>query len=234
MMDGPFDLTPKKEKAPFFSVIVPANNSETFIRKGLESVTSQDFTDWELIVICDSCTDLTEVAALDYTTKVITTNFHSGGGARNVGLDKAKGEWILFMDDDDWFLPGAFRKIAEEIRKHTEIDILAYGFEWKHRGIALQNWGRKYPSVWNKAWRRDFIGDKRFPVWCHTEDVEFNRRVYPGAWWAFLPEALYHYEFMRPGSVSDRIRNGEFDNSTIPESCRSAAEGYERWLKEKY
>lgn len=219
---------------PFFSVIMSANNARKYIRKGLESIREQDFTDYELIVVADSCTDDTAEVAREYTDLVFCTDFHSCGGARNTGLDHAAGEWVLWSDDDDWYLPGAFRRIAEEIRKHTEIDILAYGFEWKHRGIALQNWGRKYPAVWNKAWRRDFIGDKRFPVWCHTEDVEFNRKVYPGAWWVFLPEALYHYEFMRPGSVSDRIKNGEFDNNQIPESCRSIAEGYERWLKEKY
>lgn len=219
---------------PFFSVIVTANNAEKYIRKGLEAIRGQAFTDYELIVVADSCTDGTADVALEFTDLVFCTDFHSCGGARNTGLDNATGEWVLWADDDDWYLPGAFGMIAEEIRKHAEIDILAYGFEWKHRGIALQNWGRKYPAVWNKAWRRDFIGDKRFPVWCHTEDVEFNRKVLPGAWWVFLPVALYHYEFMRPGSVSDRIRNGEFDNSTIPESCRGAAEGYERWLKEKY
>lgn len=219
---------------PFFSVIMSANNAEKYIRKGLESIREQDFTDYELIVVADSCTDDTAKVAREYTDLVFCTDFHSCGGARNTGLDHAAGEWVLWADDDDWYLPGAFRRIAEEIRKNTEIDILAYGFEWKHRGIALQNWGRKYPAVWNKAWRRDFIGDKRFPVWCHTEDVEFNRKVLPGAWWAFLPEALYHYEFMREGSISERIRNGEFDNNQIPESCRDAAVGYERWLKEKY
>ena len=219
---------------PFFSVIVPAHNSAGYLGRGLRTIRDQSFTDYELIVVADSCTDGTADVAREFTDLVFCTDFHSCGGARNTGLDNATGEWVLWADDDDWYLPEAFGMIAEEIRKHAEIDILAYGFEWKHRGIALQNWGRKYPAVWNKAWRRDFIGDKRFPVWCHTEDVEFNRKVLPGAWWVFLPVALYHYEFMRPGSVSDRIRNGEFDNSTIPESCRGAAEGYERWLKEKY
>ena len=78
---------------------------------------------------------------------------------------------------------------------------------------------------------RDFIGDERFIVTQHTEDLEFARRMHPRAWTGFLYEVLYHYEFMRPGSVSDRIRKGEYDNSLLPESVRDAAEGYERWLK---
>ena len=231
MIKWPFDIEPKEEKAPFFSVIIPAHNSEEYIRKGLESIRTQDFRDYELIVACDSCTDLTEIAAFGYTTNVLTTNFHSAGGARNAGLDKARGEWILFMDDDDWFLPGAFRKIAKVINQNTEIDVLCYGFEWKGMGVRLQSWTRKYPAVWTKAWRRDFIGEKRFPVWQHTEDVEFNRIVLPGAWCDYLMEPVYYYNFMREGSISDRIRKGEYDNNLIPESCRGQAEGYERWLK---
>ena len=234
MIKGPFDIEPKEEKAPFFSVIIPAHNSEEYIRKGLESIRTQDFRDYELIVVCDSCTDLTEIAAFEYTTKVLTTDFHSAGGARNVGLDKARGEWILFMDDDDWYLPGAFGMIAEELRHQQNIDILAYGFEWKGMGYAMQSQKRIYPAVWNKAWRRNFIGEERFPDWIHTDDLAFARKMHPRARFGFLPAVLYHYEFMRPGSVSDRIRNGEYDNSQIPESCRDAAEGYERWLKEKY
>lgn len=219
------------ERRPFFSVIIPAHNSERYIRKGLDSIRMQDFRDYELIVVCDSCTDDTDLAAAAYTENVIRTDFHSAGGGRNAGLDAARGEWILFMDDDDWYISGAFRKIAEAIRERPGIDVLCYGFEWKGVGTRMQNVSRRYPAVWTKAWRADFIGEKRFPVWQHTEDVEFNRIVMPGARCGYLLEALYYYNFLREGSVSDRIRKGEYDNSLIPENCREQAEGYERWLK---
>ena len=221
------------KEGPFFSVIIPAHNAEGYIRKGLESILEQDFTDYELIVICDSCTDKTEEVAAQYTHLVFRTNFHSAGGGRNAGLDVARGEWILFMDDDDWYLPGAFRKIAETIKQNTEIDICCFGFEWKGRGTALQSRQRMLPAVWNKAWRRDFIGSKRFPIWMHTEDVEFNKRVMPGAWCAYVMEPVYYYNFMRKGSISDRIRDGEMGYEGIPEEGRKAAAGYERWLKSK-
>ena len=216
---------------PFFSVIIPAYNSAGFIRKGLESIRTQEFRDYELIVVCDSCTDDTRLVALAYTEKVICTDFHSAGGARNAGLDAARGEWILFMDDDYWFEPGAFQTIAEGIKRYDEIDILAFGFNWKGRGPTMQSRARIYPAVWNKAWRRDFIGSERFRVMAHTEDLEFARRMHPRAWIGFVNQALYHYEFMRPGSVSDRIRKGEYDNGQLPEDVRQAADGYENWLK---
>lgn len=220
-------------KGPFFSVIIPAYNSAAFIRRGLESIRKQDFRDYELIIVCDSCTDNTKDVALAYTGKVICTDFHSAGGARNAGLDAAKGEWILFMDDDDWYLPGAFAQIAEAIKQQDEIDILAFGFDWKGRGETMQSRMKVYPAVWNKAWRRDFIGSERFNVWENTEDLDFARRMHPKAWIGFLYEVLYHYEFMRPGSVSDRIRKGEYDTNKLPEHIRDAAVGYENWLKGK-
>ena len=227
------------DRIPFFSVIVPAHNSAGFIRTGLESIREQDFSDYQLITVCDSCTDKTEEIAAKYirpNTKdsLLKVDFGRAGLSRNAGLDVAEGEWILFMDDDDWYLPGAFGDISEELENQKNIDILAYGFVWKGRGVALQSKARVYPAVWNKAWRRKFIGKERFPDWIHTDDLGFARKMHPLARFGFLPKALYHYEFMRPGSVSERIRNGEYDNRQIPESCREAAEGYERWLKEKY
>ena len=219
---------------PFFSVIVPAHNSAEFIRKGLNSVRGQRFTDYELIVICDACTDNTAQIAAGYADRLIITDFGRAGSARNKGLDIAQGEWILWLDDDDWYLPDAFGIIAEELAKHEDIDILAYGFEWKGRGVARQSPARIYPAIWNKAWRREFIGEKRFPDWIHTDDLGFARMMHIMARFAFLDRPLYYYNFMRPGSVSDRIRNGEYDNNEIPESCRGAAIQYENWLKKEF
>lgn len=218
-------------EGPFFSVIVPAHNSEKHIRKGLESIKGQLFKDYELIVVCDSCTDRTEEMARRYTNKVVCTDFHSSGGARNTGLDMAVGEYILFMDDDDYYLTDAFRKIALTLDNRKDVDILAYNFVWKGLGVGRQSRERIYPAVWNKCWRRGFIGDVRFPTWVHTEDVAFARQLHPWARWAFLNEELYYYNFMREGSVSDRIRKGEYDNTQLPEEVRGQAEGYERWLK---
>lgn len=223
---------------PFFSVIVPVHNAEKYMRRGMNSIFSQDYKDFEAVIVLDSCTDESEYIVNEYTAytthKKLYTEFGRAGMARNAGLDIAEGQWILFMDDDDWFLPGAFATIAEELKRQPDIDILAFAFEWKGRGIGIQHSGRIYPAVWNKAWRREFIGKERFPDWIHTDDLGFARKMHPRARFGFLPVALYHYEFMRPGSVSDRIRAGEYDNGQLPEEVRPAAEGYERWLKEKY
>ena len=225
------------EKKPFFSVIVPVHNANEYMRRGMDSIFNQDFKDYEAVIVLDSCTDESDYIVNEYTAytthKKLYTDFGRAGMARNAGLDNAEGEWILFMDDDDWYLPGAFGRIAEELEGQKDIDILAFGFEWKGRGQALQSRSRIYPAVWNKAWRREFIGEERFPDWVHTDDLGFARKMHPRARFGYMSEVLYYYNFMRPGSVSERIRNGEYDNRQFPEEVRDAAEGYERWLKQK-
>ena len=221
------------EKRPFFSVLVTAFNSAEFIRVGLDSIKSQEFKDYELIIVCDKCVDNTAEVAREYTEKVYEIDHDIDGSSVNKALDEARGEWVLFMDDDDHYLPGAFGIIAEELKNLYDIDILAYGFEWKGIGIAKQSPQRLYPAVWNKAWRRDFIGENRFPNWTHSSDLGFARMMHPRARFAYLNMPLYYYNFMRPGSVSDKIQKGEYDNNTLPENMRQAAEGYERWLKSK-
>lgn len=223
-----------KEERPLFSVIVPVHSEPEVIWRGLQSINAQEFDSYERVFVCDCCTEeIIEYVRGFHPEKLIMTEFGKAGMARNAGLDVAEGEWILFMDDDDWFLPGAFATIAEELKRQRDIDILAFAFEWKGRGVGMQSEKRVYPAVWNKAWRRKFIGEERFPDWIHTEDLGFARRLHWRARFGFLQAVLYHYEFMRLGSVSDRIRNGEYDNSQLPEEVRDAAMTYEHWLKAK-
>ena len=110
---------------PLFSVIVPAHNAEEFIEKGLHSIKMQTFTDYELIVVCDRCTDRTAEIAAGYADKVLIRDFGLDGLARNAGIEAAEGEWLLFMDHDDWFLHEfVFQQIADAIkdRKSTRLN----------------------------------------------------------------------------------------------------------------
>ena len=223
---------------PFFSVIVPLHNAAEYMRTGLDSIRGQDFQDYELLIVCDRCEDNTVEIAGEYirpgtNDTLCLVSYGRAGMSRNAALDVARGKWILFMDDDDWYLPGAFQMLAENLETAKDIDILAYGFHWKHFGDVKQSPMKVYPAIWNKAWRRDFIGEERFPDWIHSDDAGFSRKMLPKARIGYLDEVLYYYNFMRPGSVSDRIRNGEYDNNQIPEECRDTAINYERWLKSK-
>jgi len=188
-----------------FSVIIPAHNSSGFIRKALESIRSQYYTDYELIVVCDACTDNTAEVAQYYDARVYEVDFHRDGLARNVGIDNAKGDWLLFMDDDDWWIHEfVLDLLAGAIGKHQE-DVFRFSFIWKGRGYYSPG---DYFAVWNKCWRREFVGDTRFSDVLNWSDVDFHKAMMakePRIFDWDMP--MYYYNFMREGSISWRNLN---------------------------
>lgn len=190
-----------------FSVIIPAHNEQDTIGKALQSIRSQSFTDYEVIVICDACTDSTKEIAESYEAKVIEIDAHSSGAARNAGLDAAQGEWILFCDADDWYLHEyVFEILAERIGRAQE-DVLVFALIWKHYGYGATRSpkGTIFPHVANKCWRRSSIGTTRFPGGNSVvgEDAVFwDRMTDKGIRISEWDMPLYYYNYLRPGSKS--------------------------------
>ena len=187
-----------------FSIIIPAYNAEKHISNALESIKEQSFKDYELIVVCDSCRDKTAQMARDAGAIVEEVEYGNDGLTRSRGLDLASGEWVLFMDDDDWWL---HEFVLEQInsRLSDDIDILAFSFILSGLKYAdpYGNGGNLWPAVWNKCWRRSFIGDTRFPnvhaisdAYFHGKMMEKGPRI--KAW--DMP--MYFYNYLRPGSIS--------------------------------
>ena len=162
-----------KQNEPLFSVIIPAHNEEQYIRKALESVKEQTFTDYELIVVCDSCTDRTAEIAAEYGARIISVHFHKEGPTRNAGLDAANGKWILFLDADDWFLHEyAFQSLADNVGQYGE-DVLDFSFIQKGEGYMMPSADVSFGMVWCRAWKRSFIGDHRFDEQSYGTDSNF-------------------------------------------------------------
>lgn len=180
-----------------FSIIIPAYNSEKYINNALESIRNQTYTDYELLVICDSCTDRTEEVAKSYGATTYTVNYHLDGLTRNKGLDMAQGEWVLFMDDDDWWTNNYVLHDLSIAGDHGE-DVLRFGFYWE---------GYKQPgdwiAVWNKCWKREFIGDTRFSSVKWWSDIDFNEAMRAkNPVYYDLDRPMYYYNYMREGSIS--------------------------------
>lgn len=202
---------------PFFSVIMPAHNAENHFRKGIQSIAEQTFPDYELIVVCDACTDYTEQMARLYGSactclKTIRTEYGLDGMARNAGIDAAKGEWILFIDDDDWFLHEYVFQMLHDALETTDSDMLLFGFIWKGKGYTQNRPEGCSIAVWSKAWRREFIGDTRFPDTPYWSDQGFMERIIqkkPLVTWWDMP--MYYYNYLRPGSISWRKEAGEIE-----------------------
>lgn len=189
-----------------FSIIIPAHNSASFIQQCLSSIKVQTFDDYEMIVICDNCEDNTAEIAKSYGAIVKEVNVRNDGLSRNAGLNIAQGDYILFLDHDDWWINEDVLQIINDNIK--DYDILAFGFHW--RGIGDQSPrssdGRLYPHVWNKCWRRAFIQNIRFPNTFPESDRYFHELAM-----GHLPEMkeiddiLYYYNYLRGGSISADI-----------------------------
>lgn len=113
------------------SVIMPAYNVADYIEKSVRSVMNQSLEEIELIIINDASTDNTwdviATLAEEYGAKIKGINLMKNvrqGGARNCGIREAKGEYIAFVDSDDWIVPDALQRFYSEAKK-TDADIVA-------------------------------------------------------------------------------------------------------------
>ena len=106
---------------PKFSIIIPVYNVDKYLKRCLDSVKYQTFTDFEVIVINDGSTDKSEEIASKYNYQVITTKHYGVSSARNLGIKKAKGEYLVFLDSDDFLEKDLLRKLAKNIEDNPDI-----------------------------------------------------------------------------------------------------------------
>ncbi|MGL5015770.1 MAG: glycosyltransferase family 2 protein [Bacteroidales bacterium] len=113
---------------PKISVIVPVYKVEKYLPKCIDSILAQTFTDFELLLIDDGSPDNSGAICDEYAKKDSRIRvFHKENGgvssARNLGLDEAKGEWVWFVDGDDWVAEGAIGTIIDTI-ENNNVDVL--------------------------------------------------------------------------------------------------------------
>ena len=95
---------------PLISIVIPVYNAEKYLKRCIDSIIAQTYSDWELILVDDGSTDLSGKICDEYASqdKRITVCHIQNGGpsrARNIGVDKSKGDYIFFVDADDWIEP---------------------------------------------------------------------------------------------------------------------------------
>ncbi|NEY31720.1 glycosyltransferase [Streptomyces sp. PRKS01-65] len=170
---------------PKLSLVVPVYKVQGYLPECLDSVLGQDYTDFEIIAVDDCSPDgsgaiLDEYARRDARIHVIHLTENVGlGRARNAGLEKARGEYVLFLDSDDTLSEGALTAISERLAATGDPEILVFDYArtyWdgqvrpNQRADLLKSEGpdvfrlAERPQlldllqiVWNKAYRRDFI-----------------------------------------------------------------------------
>ena len=120
------------EHTPGISVIVPAYNAEKSLRRCLDSILAQTYTDWECLVIDDGSTDDTPAICDEYATadtrfRVFHKQNDGVSSARNIGLENLRGEWVTFVDADDWIFSHSFSSYESHFKE--KCDCIVLGFE---------------------------------------------------------------------------------------------------------
>jgi len=144
-----------------FSIIIPTYNREKVINRALNSVIEQDFRDWEVIVVDDGSKDNTKKVLKKYLSKYknIKYFYKKNGGvgsARNYGIDKAIGEYCVFLDSDDTLTRGALSIINNQIEKFSQHKIFFFA--------VVDNLGHKMYEINNNVVKmgiRDCIESKK-------------------------------------------------------------------------
>ena len=119
------------------SIIIPLYNKQTSILKTINSILLQDYGDYEIVVVDDGSTDDSVSVVENLHSERIKLYQKENGGpssARNYGVKKAEGDWILFLDADDTLEPGALSMAATNIKKHRFADVFTYNLYVEQNG----------------------------------------------------------------------------------------------------
>ncbi|WP_405872199.1 CDP-glycerol glycerophosphotransferase family protein [Streptomyces sp. NBC_00005] len=226
---------------PRFSVIVPAYKVQAYLHECLESVLSQSYPDLELIAVDDCSPDgsgavIDEFAARDPRVRPLHLAENQGlGGARNAGLERASGDYVVFLDGDDTLTPHALRSIADRLKETGEPDVIVYDYArtyWSGesvRNVVSVQLTEQGPApfrledrpgllhvlmvAWNKAYRREFV---------EREGFAFPPGYYEDTPWTFpvlmaaesistLDRVCVHYRQRRQGNILGTTSRKHFD-----------------------
>ncbi|MCA0437324.1 MAG: glycosyltransferase family 2 protein [Actinobacteria bacterium] len=190
-----------------FSLIIPAHDAAATLGVALDTVASQVREFDDVIVVADCCRDDTAEIARGAGATVIVSRKGHPGLARNAGLDAATGDYVLFLDADDWYVrDDALARLEHRIEETGSPDILHFGFMWGSEPASAFGWrAHAYGCVWARAWSRHAIGGIRFAAEAMAEDLAFCRRVFAKPLHhETLDEVLLQYVFPSPTSYTGR------------------------------
>ena len=216
-----------------YSVIIPVYNVEKYIDRCLKSIISQNYDDLEIIVVDNGSTDssgsICDTYANEYSNiSVYHIENHGVGSARNFGLSKARGEFIYFVDSDDYLVGNLFADFADKLVLDLDLAVFSYYNSFEQDLTEKQRIEKSLPfkgnydkagfikifkelflsemlyTVWNKIYRREFLLENNlsFEQYELGEDVRFNLDVYRKVNKIYLSQDSYYvYVIGRKGSA---------------------------------
>ena len=217
-----------------FSILVPVYNVEKYIRHCIDSVLGQTYSNFELILVDDGSPDNSGRICDEYASndsRIIVIHKENGGqlSARVSAIKRAKGNWCVFLDSDDYLEPNILELLSQKIIT-TDSDCVYYG--WKnvdnegkkinesgdiaqefvvenkrdlYRGVFLNN---GFNSLCRKAVRRDLLSDTDYAEFYsirHGEDLLQSLEIFKNAQKVlFIPDNLYNYR-INPNSITHTV-----------------------------
>lgn len=216
---------------PLVSVIVPVYNVEKYLRQCLDSILGQTYKNLEVIIVDDGSTDSSADIIKEYKKKdnrIVTISQKNQGlsAARNVGIKKANGDYIMFVDSDDWIAPD----IVEYLRPgRADVSICSHYESSEGKNVSFnKSFKRKsmnpkmaltamlkehgfMVSAWGKLYKKDLFEDVFFPVGKLHEDLGTTYKlILASKKVVFLPEPKYYYR-QRKDSIIHEFDDRKFD-----------------------
>jgi glycosyltransferase involved in cell wall biosynthesis len=209
-----------------FSIIVPVYNVKNEIRQCFESIKNQTFTDFEVLCVDDCGIDgsmdiVREFAQEDSRFKILTHEQNQGvSAARNTALKAVQGEYILFVDPDDWIELSTCEAINQAIINSNFADAIIYGYnncspdgtiddhdymEDSLINVTPKNINGFIGCVWHKAFKASLVKELKidFPVGLIIEDTEFTFKFFSQIEKCYITKGIYYnYRIIRKGSYT--------------------------------
>lgn len=238
------------------SVIVPVYNCGEYLEKCTASILSQTSEELELILVDDGSTDgsgtlCDGIAKKDPRVRVIHQANAGVSAARNAGLDAAKGEWIGFVDADDWISPDTYAVALDAAKgcdivmwdavtvwddSRTELDTIPLLPE--DRLLERKDWSpallaQMAGAVWRCLYRRELLEGIRFPVGIKlSEDRLFNLAAMGKAQKLRYVKKPMYSRYVRAGSAVNRYHGDKFEKNL--RAMEFAQETIEKYWDERY
>lgn len=227
---------------PKFSIIMPAYNVQSYIATALDSLVNQTYNNFELIVINDCSTDNTMHIVNQYKNQYKFIKVYNHGvnlglsASRNTGLQYATGEFVMFVDSDDWLPTYALKRLFNHIAKYNTDLILIDYFKYYNPQKCLQQHKDLNPNkiysthtdkkiilqqggvtAWQKVYKNSFLQQHKLKFINNIvyEDVPYHWvAILLSSSISYLPSALYYYR-KRSGSIMQSKVSGLNFNSCL-------------------
>ena len=225
------------------SIIIPYYNTQKYTDELLKDLIPQMNEETEIILVDDGSTNRYDFLE-NYGGKLNFYYIRKGNGgvssARNVGLEKAKGKYVVFIDSDDLVSDDYIKQIYKAIEKDPDTVYISWKSIDGRLGKIIQNesdefnpWNR---CVWNRVFKKTYISGMKFDEEKQVaEDDDFLKRLPVPKSKTYIPKQIYFYRAGREGSLTDRAKKGDFRpriKTQVVIYCGSMQKigGIETWL----